>query len=407
MKKDNLFLNFEPAEEAVYNGTISYNEEIVKLQKSDAKTRGEYIAHLIAPSLSEDSIKYMIYTHMGRFHADEVFSTALILLARNTIANNDAGMLEYITSAQIKSSVKRVKSIADVTDPLDKCVVLDLLDGHYDHHHKNPKDRKDYPDYYDDTRKEEWTKPLKMATFGALWSDIGHIFDLENVKTPNKNVWELILVRFILPMDQQDNYGPNYYEAPISKVISNMNTYSDFEKGSEYDNFEELDFRFIEAVKMAYTILRNEIMSMQKLVQSVKDIKENKNVSAKYLGDVVDPYNTSMCPIYGIEISKVNEGETAPIVMIEAVNETEIECPGGSRIVHPHFIMNRNPDSRDGSYRLILGRYIKLDPKEVLEECGSLVKFIHPNDGFLVSFETEEKMEKFLNEHFLDLVKFQ
>ncbi len=407
MKKDNLFINYvEAFTKRAFTGTISHNEEIVKLQNSNDMERQLYLEHLFMP-LFVDPMKYCpIYTHCGRFHADEVFSTALILLVRNSIANDGACKainfkpLNYINSEQIKTSVKRVKSIADVVDPLNECVVLDLLDGHYDHHHKNQDERKDYPDIFDDTQKEEWSKPVKMATFGALWSDIGYIFNLIGVEAPNKNVYELILMRFILPMDQQDNYGPTYYESPISKVISNMNSYSDFEN-FENETSEELDFRFIEAVKMAYTILRNEIMAMQRMVQSVKDIKENKYISLRHFG-----YKNGYS-IAGVEIAKVGDGETVPVVMIDAVNETVIERDKYERDVHPLFIINHNPDQRDGAYRIVLGRYVKLDPKKTLETCGDLIKFIHPNGGFLISFETEEKMEKFLKEYFEYLIEFE
>ena len=314
MKVDNLFLNFKTAKEAVYNGTISYNEEIVKLQKSSVNVRHEYLQNIVTKNST-------IYTHCGGMHADEIFASALIMLVRNTIENNVSNSAKYITAEQIKSSVKRIKSIAEVSDSMDKCIVLDLLDGHYDHHHKNQDERKGYPDSIL-INKEEWKKPIKMATFGALWSDFGNIFDLENVKAPNLNVWEIFLARFILPMDQQDNYGPYYCMSPISKVISNMNSYSDFEKGEEYDNFCELDFKFIEAVKMAYTILRNEIMSVQRLVQAIKDIKESDKISFRNFGLIsggsIENFHTY--PLTGIEIVKVPEGERAPSIQMDALN---------------------------------------------------------------------------------------
>ena len=350
---------------------------------------------------------YTIYTHCGGMHADEVFSSAAILLLVNTIINDcKMGSTEFISTEQIKTFIKRVKSIDEVKDPMDKCIVLDLLDGHYDHHHKNQDERKDYPDSIL-LNKTEWSKPVKMATFGALWSDIGDIFNIEDVEEPNLNVKEIFLMRFILPMDQQDNYGPYYCMSPISKVISNFNSYSDFEKGEEYDNFCELDFKFIEAVKMAYTILRNEVMSVQRLVQAIKDIKESDKISFRNFGVIscesIENFHTY--PLTGIEIAKVPEGERAPSIQMDALNETVYEEDG--KKFHPLFLINKNPDQRDGMFRIILGRYVKIDPKTAMEWCGNLIHFIHPNDGFLMSFETEEKMEMFLKNYFLDLVKFQ
>ena len=338
-------------------------------------------------------------------HADEVFSIATILLLVNTIINNcKLGNAEFISTEQIKNFIKRVKSIDEVKDPMDKCIVLDLLDGHYDHHHKNQDERKDYPDSIL-INKTEWTKPIKMATFGALWSDIGDIFNLENVEEPNLNVKEIFLARFILPMDQQDNYGPYYCTSPISKVISNMNSYSDFEKSEEYDNFCELDFKFIEAVKIAYTILRNEVMSVQRLVQSIKDIKSSDKVSFRNFGNIITDGGFNYYPLTGIEIAKVPEGERAPSIQMDALNETVYEKDG--KKFHPLFLINKNPDQRDGMFRIVLGRYIKIDPVKARDWCGNLIHFIHPNDGFLISFETEEKMEMFLKNYFPTLVQFQ
>ena len=399
MKIDNLRLNLKAIENLAFTGTISHNDEIVKLEKSPADIKHKYLQDLITK-------KSTIYTHCGGLHADETFGSAFLILLRNTIENSISNSAKYITAEQIKTSVKRIKSIAEVKDPMDKCVVLDLLDGHYDHHHKNPDERKDYPASILINRSE-WKKPIKMATFGALWSDFGHVFDLEGVKAPNLNVWEIFLARFILPMDQQDNYGPYYCPSPISKAISNFNSYSDFEKSEDYDNFEELDFKFVEAVKMAYTILRNEIMSVQRLVQAIMDIKDSDKVSFRNFGTITNGSveNFHEYPLTGIEITKVPEGEKAPSIQMDAVNETVYEM--NEQKFHPLFLINRNPDQRDGMIRVILGRYIKIDSMRARELCGDLIHYIHPNDGFLVSFETEEKMEKFLNDYFPALAKFQ
>ncbi len=401
MKMDNLKLNLKAIEDLAFTGTISYNKEIVGLQKSSINIRHKYLQNLITK-------KSTIYTHCGGHHADETFSTAFVILIRNTIDNSVSGSTKYITAKQIKNSVKRVNSITEVQDSMDKCIVLDLIDGHYDHHHKNPDERKDYPASILINRAE-WKKPIKMATFGALWSDFGHVFDLEGVKAPNLNVWEIFLARFILPMDQQDNYGPNYCSSPISKVISNFNAYSDFEKGSEYDDDEpdDLDFKFIEAVKMAYTILRNEILSVQRLVQAIRDIKDSDKISFRNFGVMTggDPGNFHKYPLTGIEIAKVPEGEKVPSIDMDAVNETVYEM--NEQKFHPLFLINKNPNKRDGMFRVILGRYIKIDPIRTRELCSNLIHYIHPNDGFLISFETEEKLEEFMYDYFPGLVRFQ
>ena len=407
---DNLKINEKAIENMAFSGTISSNNEIVKLQKSAQDIRHKYLVDLLIKCSST------AYTHCGTMHADEVFATAEILLARNTIINNKtgSGSTEFISTKQIKNFIKRVKSIDEVKDPMDKCIVLDLLDGHYDHHHKNQDNRKDYPDSIL-LNKAGWTKPVKMATFGALWSDIGDIFNIEGVKAPNLNVKEIFLMRFILPMDQQDNYGPYYCPSPISKVISNFNAYSEFEN---FENLSKksinkkeksipLDFKFVEAVKMAYTILRNEIMSVQRLVQAIIDIKESDKISFRNFGFITGGNIGAFhaYPLTGIEIAKVPEGKRAPSIQMDAVNETVYEKDGNK--FHPLFLINKNPDQRDGMIRMVLGRYVKIDPAQAMEWCGDLIYYINPNDGYLISFETEEKLERFLNSYFPALIKFQ
>ena len=184
---DNLKINEKAIENMAFSGTISHNSEIVELQKSSQEVRHEYLVDLLVKNSS------VAYTHCGGMHADEVFATATILLLRNTINNNKTGVgsAEFITAYQIKNFIKRVKSIDEVKDPMDKSVVLDLLDGHYDHHHKNQDDRKDYPESILIDKLEWRRKPIKMATFGALWSDVGDIFNIEDVEAPNLNVKEI------------------------------------------------------------------------------------------------------------------------------------------------------------------------------------------------------------------------
>lgn len=426
MKKDNVVINTEAIENLKFEGTISHDARISGMKnvaEADIRLRS-YLSRMVYanPELIKDlDFKlFKIYTHSGRFHPDETFSTAAILLARHTIANNLYNTevnLEYITNEDILSVVKRVPNLAAIEN-LDvwNSVVLDLRDGHYDHHHEDPNERKDYPKWaYEPGR---FSAPVKMATFGAVWSDIGHIFDLPDIEAPNKNVFEIILKDFILEMDQQDNYGPNYCKSGVSKIISNMNGYSDFENQTNIDS-TELDFRFVEAVKMAYVILRNEIFSTQRLVQSVKDVSEkcifktigHSRNTIRYI-NICDKFVSTEYPIIAVDIAKVPEGENSPNIMIEAVNSTvrtfvpnyisskdtkEWTKTRDYRTVNPVMLINHNPDMRDGSIRVVLGKYAVLNVQKVKEYLGDKIKFIHPNGGFLCTFESEENLNCFLD----------
>ena len=146
-------------------------------------------------------------------------------------------------------------------------------------------------------------------------------------------------------------------------------------------------------------------MSVQRLVQSIKDIKSSDKVSFRNFGNIITDGGFNYYPLTGIEIAKVPEGERAPSIQMDALNETVYEKDG--KKFHPLFLINKNPDQRDGMFRIVLGRYIKIDPVKARDWCGNLIHFIHPNDGFLISFETEEKMEMFLKNYFPTLVQFQ
>lgn len=386
MKKDNLFINFNELDMVRYDGTISHNGEIEELKNIDKSH--DFIRKVIDPKWANEML---IYTHSGRHHADECMAVALILLARNTIANQRDGKLYNINDIckNLGKYVKRVPSIDAIIDfDKSRCVILDLKDGHYDHHHENQDNRLDFP-----IPMGKFGSPNKCATFGALWNDIGRIFNIENVLAPNKNVWELML-KWIFPMDQQDNYGPNYMESPVSKIISNINSYSDFENYDDLDS-SEIDFRFVEAVKMSYTILRNEIMSTQKLVQSIKEVTEKCNIIelSTYHDFAKTAYEEEPI-ITAVEIAAVKEGETAPMVMIDAVNNTIVEAKGQKVI--PIMLINHNPDQRDGALRVVFGKYAKLNVTGIKEKMGDKIKFIHPNGGFLVTFTNESDLLYFL-----------
>lgn len=145
-------------------------------------------------------------THAGKFHADDVFSTALL-----RIINPDF-------------KAERVFSIPeDTTD----CIVYDIGRGRFDHHGV------DVPLHENGCR---------YASFGLLWDEYG--LELAGSERAFKHIEE----SFVSVIDEADNGGePDM----LSKVISSFNP--------SWDSDENRDEAFEEAVEMAEKILRKTI----------------------------------------------------------------------------------------------------------------------------------------------------
>jgi hypothetical protein len=69
----------------------------------------------------------------------------------------------------------------------------------------------------------------------------------------------------------------------------------------------------------------------------------------------------------------------------------------GKKVV-PIMLINHNPNTgdRDKSLRVVFGRYATIHVQKAKELMGNKIKFIHPNGGFLVTFENEENLLYFL-----------
>lgn len=147
-------------------------------------------------------------THAGRFHADDVFSAALLkilnpqinIVRRNTVPEGYQGL------------------------------VFDLGDGAYDHHRERASYRENGVQY---------------ASFGLLWKQYGCYL----VSEKEANTFDEC---FIQPLDFQDNNGGNNL---LCRAITQFNP-----KWDEED--ADSDKAFFKVVEFAKNILENEIMSM-------------------------------------------------------------------------------------------------------------------------------------------------
>ena len=144
------------------------------------------------------------YTHGGIFHADDVFSTALL--------------------RHINPDINITRGFEPPNDP--EVVVYDIGLGEFDHHQKD---------------NEERANGVPYAAFGKLWRRYGGlVFDSEE-----------LIERFdrdiVQPIDYSDNTGERNM---LSLAIASFNP--------NWNSDEEADEAFFRAVDFAYEILNNE-----------------------------------------------------------------------------------------------------------------------------------------------------
>lgn len=145
-------------------------------------------------------------THTGVFHADDVFSTALL----------------RILSPEI--SVTREFKIPDNVP--EDTIVFDIGLGRYDHHQKEAEIR---------------DNGIKYAAFGLLWREFGELL------VSRKNV-EKFDTNFVQAIDEADNGGSlNPMSSAISAFIPNWD-----------DEEQNMDKAFDKAVDFAIEVLNRE-----------------------------------------------------------------------------------------------------------------------------------------------------
>ena len=320
-----------------------------------------------------------IITHSGQFHADEIFSIALILIARCAIKNESRDPDKAIrpTMQTVRYSVERTSTVS--TEDVDLYrynLILDLKNGHFDHHHDDQNKR-----WYSDAPRFNYAPnhPKRdmnaLATFGALWSKIGHIFDVPGVI--GRNVYDDLYNSFIRDIDQLDNCGPKVAKSPISKMISNMNGWDSYEFSRVYypDPMSDLPYNFIEAVLFAVRILHAEIAQWQNIYNGValitKECEQTTINGSKY-----------------VIVPKAKDGEP------------ELKIPlNSAEVIGAAVLVNMNPNPRDGAFRMVMVDSTKvcLD-QQVFDNKDKIpgMVFIHPA-RFIATFDTVEHLQEFMN----------
>lgn len=171
------------------------------------------------------------YTHGGKFHADDVFSAALLL---------------YINPEIVISRGNKVPEDFDG-------IVFDIGRGRYDHHQKDSRVRENGVPY---------------AAFGLLWEALGK-------EILGEELAEKLDESFIQPLDINDNTGE---KNELATLIGNFNPPWDAKGGS--------DEAFFQAVSVAGMILENKFERYRgnaRADQHVEQVLEEHNPKDRIL----------------------------------------------------------------------------------------------------------------------------
>ena len=142
------------------------------------------------------------FTHSGKFHADDVFSSALLLYLNPEI------------------TITRGNRVPDDFDG----IVFDIGRGKYDHHQKDSRIREN---------------GIPYAAFGLLWEELGP-------EILGEELAQKFDEAFVQPLDNNDNTGE---KNELAILIGNFNPTWDAEGGN--------DEAFFQAVSVAGMILEN------------------------------------------------------------------------------------------------------------------------------------------------------
>ena len=169
------------------------------------------------------------FTHGGRFHADDVFSTALLLLARPDL------------------EVQRGFAVPEGFDG----IVYDIGDGPFDHHAKDAPVREN---------------GVKYAAFGLLWRELGA--DMVGEKEAKR-----FDEGFVQPLDLDDNTGCGNQ---LANIIAAYNP--------RYDQTESPDECFWQAVTLAKDMLWHKLEGIRAITRAEAEVR---GALAKSKGGIV------------------------------------------------------------------------------------------------------------------------
>lgn len=205
-----------------------------------------------------------VYTHSGRFHADEVLACAILSMA--------------IPSLQI-IRLKVIEAFPTDGFLLDIGREYNPSCGLYDHHQEFLTDEDGYP----------------LATAGLVWRNYG-----ENI-CGSRAIAEVVRDNFIRGIDASDS--DNFFSVSASCVGGSVKvkTFSQIIAGINPENINDNDTEFYQAVFLAKSVLKNEIRYAKAMVRVSEQIAKARvgitETGIKYLvfDEHPGPWQAEVC----------------------------------------------------------------------------------------------------------------
>lgn len=216
------------------------------------------------------------FTHSGKFHADDVFSSALLRMINPDI------------------NITRVNSVDENTQG----IIFDIGKGEFDHHQTDSRIRENGVPY---------------AAFGLLWEGVGaDILGEESAEKFDE--------KFIQPLDESDNTG-------IKNAIADL--INDFNPGWESDS--NGDREFFDAVEFAGKILKNRIdniLASNRAYEILEEkLKENQDNDILVLERSL-PWRKKLIPTdIKFVVHPSNRGGYCSIAVPAEEGSLELKCP--------------------------------------------------------------------------------
>jgi len=198
-----------------------------------------------------------IVTHDGVFHADDVFSAALLAKLGEWLGKN-------IFIHRTRNITDALKESADI--------IFDVGYGKFDHHQKDKRIREN---------------GIPYAAFGLLWEIYGRSYikyysarnDLSNVNDDNiDDVWKYVDTQFVEHIDAADNgIEHEHTSMSISSMIHLFNP--------NWDEGDDFSRKFIDAVDIADGVLErvvgnaiSKIAAKEAVIAAIQNRKDERVV---------------------------------------------------------------------------------------------------------------------------------
>ena len=176
-------------------------------------------------------------THSGKFHADEVMATAILLVIRERVLNGEISDVDLpeVLRDKFKGEPIRLCRISVITSNVGNKMVYDVGGGEFDHHQKDRNGMRENGIYY--------------AAVGLIWRAFGKL-----LCDGSEELWQAIDEQLIQAIDCGDNGQFPVIEnnLPIlnfDELIGNFNPRWNEDLGMDFQNA-----RFAEAVDFAQGI---------------------------------------------------------------------------------------------------------------------------------------------------------